>query len=66
VIAGALIAMRMIDAAALVGVALMLGRLDVAGHGLSRLGIDVLLVAAAGALVFGLKQVFVHKRAPLR
>lgn len=65
VIAGALIAMRMIDAAALVGLALAVGRLDLAGQGLGRLGIDVLLIVAAGLLVFGLKQAFVHQRAPL-
>ena len=65
IIAGALIAMRMIDAAAVIGVGTVLGRLDLAAQGLQRLGIDLVLIALAGLLVFGLKQAFVHNRAPM-
>ena len=66
VIAGALIAMRLIDAAALIGIALVVGRFDLMGHGLQRLGLDLLFVVVAGLVVFSLKQVAVHRRSPLR
>ena len=65
IIAGALIAMRMIDAAAVIGVGTVLGRMDLAAQGLQRLGIDLVLIVLAGLFVFGLKQAFVHKRAPM-
>lgn len=66
VIAGALIAMRLIDATALVGIALVLGRFDLVGHGLQRLGLDALFVVGAGLVVFSLKQALVHQRTPMR
>ena len=66
VIAGALVAMRLIEAASVTGIALALGRLDLVGEGLERLAIDMGLIVAAGLVVFGLKQLLVHRRAPLR
>ena len=66
VIAGALIAMRLIDAAALIGIALALGRFDLVGQGLERLGLDLIFIIGAGLIVFGMKQIFVHRRAPIR
>lgn len=65
VIAGALIAMRIIDAAALVGLGVALARVDLALQGLQRFGIDLLLISGAGLLVFALKQAFLHRRSPL-
>lgn len=65
VIAGALIALRIIEAAGVTGVALAMGRFDLVGQGLQRLALDVALVVAAGLLVFGIKQLVIHRRAPL-
>ena len=65
VIAGALIAMRMIDAAAAVGISVAAGRADFALEALERLGLDVAFILVAGAGVFWVKQRFVHRRAPL-
>lgn len=65
VIAGALVAMRVVDAAALAGVAVAIGDLGLALDALRRLGIDVALIVAAGLLVFGAKQAFFHRRRPL-
>jgi len=57
--------MRIIDAAALVGLGVALARVDLALQGLQRFGIDLLLISGAGLLVFALKQAFVHRRSPL-
>ncbi|MFD1143441.1 DUF389 domain-containing protein [Larkinella insperata] len=65
VIAGALIAMVVITAMAMVGVSLACGRLDLAWHGLQRTGIDVGLIILTGTLVFGCKQWFLRRRKPL-
>ncbi len=65
VIAGALVAMRLIDAASAVGVALAAGTPEVAAQALQRLGLDAALIAMAGVLVVFIKQRFTHKRAPL-
>ena len=65
VIAGALIAMRMIDAAAAFGLSVAAGRPDFALEALERLGLDVAFILAAGAAVFWIKQRLVHRRAPL-
>ncbi len=62
VIAGALMALRMIEAAAMTGVALAVGRLDLAWQGAARLAVDVAFIIAAGLVVFWLKQAFVHRR----
>lgn len=66
VIAGALVAMRLIESAAVAGVALALGEVDMALGALQRLGLDVGFVCLAGLLVFGAKQWIIHRRAPLR
>ena len=65
VIAGALVALVLMPAAATVGMALTLGRLDLAAEGLERFGLDALLVVGLCSLVFGIKQVAVHRRRPL-
>ena len=65
VIAGALVAMRLIDAAAAVGVALVAGAPSLALQALERFGLDALLIGIAGLLVVWVKQRFTHQRAPL-
>ena len=65
VIAGPLIALVVVPAAAKVGIALALGRLDLVREGLERLGLDALLIIVLGALVFAAKQALVHRRRPL-
>ncbi len=65
VIAGALVAMRLIEASSVVGVALAMGRLDLAVASAIRLTMDAAFVIIAGIIVFGLKQAIVHRRAPL-
>lgn len=65
VIAGPLIALVFIPAAALVGVALVVGRWTLLVDGLKRLGIDVALLIVLGVLVLIVKQLTVHRRAPL-
>ena len=65
VIAGALIAMRMIDAAAAVGISVVAGRPDFALEALERLGLEVAFILVAGIAVFWIKQRLVHRRAPL-
>lgn len=65
VIAGALVALVLIPAAASVGMSLSLGRLDLAWQSLERFGLDVLLVVGLGWAVFAVKQLTVHRRPPL-
>lgn len=65
VIAGALVALRLIEIAAVIGIALAFGQFDLAWQGTLRLGIDIAFVFVAGFVVFGLKQLFVHRRPPL-
>jgi len=65
VIAGALIALVIIPAAAACGMGLAAGRLDLAWQGLERALLDVVLILFWGVLVFTIKQVTVHRRAPL-
>lgn len=66
VIAGALVAMRLIEAAAVTGIALAAGQSDAALDGLERLAIDMGFVLIGGLVVFGFKQAFVHQRSPMR
>jgi hypothetical protein len=66
VIAGALVAMRLIEAASVGGVAIAMGRFDLAVGALERLLLDTGFVIVAGLIVFGLKQTLVHRRTPLR
>ena len=65
VIAGALVAMRLIDAAAAFGVALVAGAPGLALQALERFGLDAALIGLAGVLVMGVKQRFTHRRTPL-
>lgn len=64
-IGGALMALEIIHAAALVGVALGVGSWDHLRLGLVRFGADLLLILVLSAVVFWLKQIFVHRRRPL-
>lgn len=66
VIAGALVALRLIEAAAVTGIAIGMGRFDLAGEAAKRLGSDIAFVIGAGVIVFGLKQLLVHRRRSLR
>ena len=65
VIAGPLIALAFVPAAALVGAALVIGRWTLLLDGMKRLAIDAALLIVLGALVIAVKQVTVHRRAPL-
>ena len=66
VIAGPLMAMVLIEAAALVGAAPLAGHPELVLEGLERLALDAVLVVAVGAVVVLAKQAFVHRRPPLR
>ena len=65
VIAGALVAMRLIDAAAIVGAASAAGLPALALQGLERFGLEAGLIGLAGLVVIWAKQRFTHRRAPL-
>jgi hypothetical protein len=65
VIAGPLVALVIIPAAALMGAGLAARRPELLFEGLERLALDVLLIVAAGLLVFFVKQLFVHRRRPI-
>lgn len=65
VLAGALVALIVIPAAASVGMALVSGRWGLVAQGFERFALDVALIVGWGVLVFALKQAFVHRRAPL-
>ena len=65
VIAGPLIALAIIPAAAIIGVALAAGRVDLAYQGLERFALDVILIVFWGTLVVALKQALVHRRKPM-
>ena len=65
VIAGALIALILIPAAAIVGAGIAIGDAKLIFGGLMRLGIDILFVVGFGLFIFGFKQFFVHRRKPL-
>jgi hypothetical protein len=64
-LAGPLIALQLIPAAAMTGMALELGHGDLAARGLARVSIDIALVIAAALLVFGAKRLITHRRQPL-
>jgi hypothetical protein len=64
-IPGALIALIVIEAAAMIGVALAAGEPGLMLEGAKRFGLDVLLIAVGGAPVVLLKQAIVHRRAPM-
>jgi uncharacterized membrane protein len=65
VIAGPLIALAIVPAAAMVGVALAAGSPTLAYQGAERFILDVALIVAWGSLVVALKQVFFHRRKPV-
>ena len=65
VIAGPLIALGIVPAAAMVGVALAAGRPELVYQGAERFALDVILIVALSTLVVALKQALVHRRKPL-
>jgi hypothetical protein len=64
-IAGPLMALAFIHAAAMIGVGLAAGEWYYALQGLYRFGLDALLIVGGALLVFWLKQGFVHRRKPI-
>ena len=54
-----------IEATAMIGVALAAGEPGLMYEGAERLGLDILLIVAGGVLVVLLKQVIVHRRTPM-
>ncbi|MCA1730370.1 MAG: DUF389 domain-containing protein [Actinobacteria bacterium] len=64
-IPGALIALMIIEAAAMVGMAVAAGEPALMYEGLERFSLDVLLIVAGGVLVVLLKQIIFHRRAPM-
>ena len=64
-IPGALVALMMIEAAAMVGMSLAAGEATLMYEGLERFGLDVLLIVVGGLLVVLLKQTVFHHRAPI-
>ncbi|QIN78242.1 DUF389 domain-containing protein [Rubrobacter marinus] len=65
VIAGPLIALAIVPAAAMVGIALAAGRPDLAYQGGERFVLDVIIIVLLGTLVVALKQAFTHRRKPM-
>ncbi len=65
VIAGPLIALAIVPAAATVGVAFAAGTPTLAYEGAKRFIIDMILIVSWGLLIVALKQVFVHRRKPI-
>lgn len=66
VIAGPLIALVVIPAAAALGMSLAIGRWSDALLLVQRMGVDVALIVGAGIVLIWAKQKIIHKRAPLR
>jgi len=64
-IPGALLALMIIEAAAMVGTALAAGEPKLMYEGLERFGLDVLLLVVGGLLVVLLKQTVFPRRAPI-
>lgn len=64
-IAGPLVALVIIPAAALMGAGLAAVRTDLIFEGIERLALDVLFIVIAGLVVFFLKQQLVHRRQPI-
>ena len=65
IIAGPLIALALMPAAALIGSGLAIGQPALAYEGLERTVADAGFIVVAGLAVFGLKQVFQHQRKPI-
>jgi len=64
-IPGALIALEIIEAAAMIGMALVAGEPGLIYGGLGRVGLDVLFIVVGGGLVVLLKQALFHSQAPI-
>ncbi|CAA9457566.1 MAG: hypothetical protein AVDCRST_MAG37-3273 [uncultured Rubrobacteraceae bacterium] len=54
-----------IEAVAMIGMALAAGEAALAYEGVERLGLDVLLIVVGGVLVVMFKQIAFHRRAPM-
>ncbi len=61
---GPIVAVQIVSAAAMVGVAVAAGQGHLSVQALQRFAIDVAFILAAGLLVFWLKERFVHRRVP--
>jgi len=64
-IPGALIALEVIEAAAIIGVALAAGEPELVYEGVERLVLDSLLIVVGGVVVVLLKQALFHQREPM-
>jgi hypothetical protein len=64
-IPGALVALLVIEASALIGVAPVAGEPGLMLEGAKRFGLDIVLIVAGGVPIVLLKQAFVHRRAPM-
>jgi hypothetical protein len=64
-IPGALVALLVIEASALIGVALAAGEPGLMVEGAKRFGLDVLLIVVGGVPIVLAKQALVHRRAPM-
>jgi hypothetical protein len=62
-IPGALVALLVIEAAALIGVALAAGEPGLMLEGAKRFGLDILLIVVGGVPIVLLKQALVHSGA---
>jgi hypothetical protein len=64
-IPGALVALLVIEASALIGVALAAGEPGLMLEGVKRFGLDIVLIVVGGVPIVLLKQALVHRRAPM-
>jgi hypothetical protein len=64
-IPGALVALLVIEASSLIGVALAAGEPGLMLEGAKRFGLDILLIVAGGVPIVLLKPAFVHRRIPM-
>ena len=64
-IPGALVALLIIEASALIGVGLAAGQPGLMLEGAKRFGLDVVLIVAGGVPIVLLKQALVHRRTPM-
>jgi uncharacterized membrane protein len=60
--AGVMIALALIPAMSIAGMALAVGDLTLAGQGLMRWAVEAVSVVIAGTIVLGLKQMLLHRR----